>query len=47
MLQIKANEATADVQSISYDPGVGLYVTSTCLTLKLVTCHMAESPLLL
>ncbi len=26
MLQIKANGATADVQSISYDPGVGLYV---------------------
>ncbi len=26
MLQIKANGTTADVQSISYDPGVGLYV---------------------
>ncbi len=32
MLQIKANGSTADIQSISYDPGVGLYVIASAVS---------------
>jgi len=32
MLQLKANGSTADIQSISYDPGVGLYVVASAVS---------------